>query len=274
MSKKVLCAILVAVMVMGLAIPAFAADQAAQTVNSTNGYAVKLDSSTAVAAVSVKIQDKAAVIFNPYKQKYSGTNTRVQSVFTAESADRLTQFLSPSLLISSDTKGKLSLKVSAKAALTTGMELTDKPVSWESKSPTEKKLFMYVAFFADSSDFTLRNSSDSKTTPYSADFRGTAAKSGRDNMVAFTSDGQIVNTPVFYFNEGSGETGVDAEQHGYFRILGDAATSPETPWSDKDKITPTLTFTFTPVADIPTTVPNYMISASSDAGSAYWRSAD
>jgi hypothetical protein len=216
MTKKLLALGMSVVMTMAMSATAFAASSTA-TVDATNASGVY--SSTEITAqgsmntpvVKVTVPTSSSFIINPY-QLTATAPTDGDVAVTNPSA----QIVSPEYKItsSSDTTVDLQVGVTVKGTVEGNLKLATASAA----KATTNTVFLYLDARQDGDSYPAF-----KTTNTTQVVVGTAAKT-QANLLTLKK-----NTSAYY------------------KISGDASSKPATAWSDADKASVAITFTFTPL---------------------------
>lgn len=216
--KKVLSLVLALTMVLALAVPAFASGT---TIGDEEGLAsggeFTMTASVSAATINVTVPGDSTVTLNPY-----------QLEVTVDSKQFTDQVISANQFVVSGST--VPLDVTAEVTGTPAGTLTFASAS--AKASTKKDVYAYLQ---------TQMIGESATAPTSVDW-GTKINAKTDIVIAAKAAKLMVGTLAA---KGTNNT------YMAFRIAGDAATAPTTPWSADDGFTAAVKFTFAPKAATP-----------------------
>lgn len=220
--RRLRAAVLTAIMALSLTVPALAAGDPTLKVTGT----------TQVPTINVQLPTEAAVVLNPYKLK----------VTIGTLKDSTDQIVSPVIGLTnlSDCPIQLGVKVNVKmggnaalAASISGSE-TVPTVKLDLKGIKGDKAGAAIS----GSPATLAITTAESDTDLSGDFKFDGTSDGKAaNTLAAATNGKAATTGGVFNLQFSGQTNNNS-----------GAT-----WTAKDIVTPTLTFKFIPVAEVPAT---------------------
>ena len=221
MKRKILTLGMATIMAASTAMIAMAEDPSAATqaakdatietadASGAYGQQTEITGSTATPTIKVTVPTVGDVAVNPYKMSYK----------LGESDAATDQVFSPEYTIKNESNVAISVgvtatgKVEGKAAFATA----------SAAKATTNSVFAYVEF-------------TNTTGTYESAYNAKNAK----QIVLGTK--AVTKTNVITLAKGD-----ETAQTVNYKFLGDAASSPKTPWSKDDKIGATLAFTFTPI---------------------------
>ena len=230
--KKIASLFLAMVMVLALAVPAFAT----VTYSDKNSQSVTMKSATTVPKVQISLPSGAALtntfLLNPYKVGYSvkiGSDT--ETTVAADAALTGAQVISPVQVISNATNSKMQVDVTVTTTLGGNLKLmtADYANADARQADTKNNAYLLVAM----------ESKPAGTAAPTATSTVTVSDANRIVLKA----GDVKNT-----NYLQPVAAADAEHPNFIWVQfgGSMAEAPTTPWTDKDTATVAFAFTFTP----------------------------
>lgn len=249
--RKVLTLVLAAVMVMSLAVPAFADVALTPSSAAKETTSMKVNSTTNAPALRLVTPASVDVVLNPYGL----------TVKTGDSTTSTDQVVSAAQYIANISDAAVEVKVSASATVAGNAVLATTPIS--KKSATTNSVFMLLETAMAAYDKTQADFAAAVTEPT---WKTVAVDgSGTTGLKDFTTvnNYQVVldktakspkNTIVLAAAADADTTGANpdkataphATQGVYaFHLIGDAVKEPTVSWAKTDKVTPVITFTFT-----------------------------
>jgi len=255
MKKKLLSLVMAVAMILSLAAPAFATEYWNVKNNSEADKAkseqqIKFEAKTFVPTIKLTIPDtsKNPMVLNPYKIEYTGNisateSATVNSAVTVHSANYTDQIICPIYAIKNQTNAKLNVK--AKATTTVGGEMALATSHVDLRATTKQAFINLVV---------------KKNSVTSADW-ATATYAHVNNAVMGKLDAyDTTNNSVITLAATNNDTNVatlknaalelDGSKTNYmlFQFDGELARNTTKAWAANDKLTTTVTFTFTPVS--------------------------
>ncbi len=240
--KKVLSVVLALAMILAVAAPAFATAPAPITDPSklATGGTVKVDGETTVGTINVTLPGATKLVVNPYGLKYSGT------VNGTDLTDKQDQIIFPGQFISSNSTSKLAVFANITGVAAGNAKFATEWIDNTSDHVAGTKYPNNVCLV-----FQTANATKGATP---AEPTWTAVTAVPDEP---KTDG-TVNTELLVSSRGttlkvgelaaSDDVADEAEtNHLAFRFTGVAEQRPDTPWTNKDKVTASIVFTFTPM---------------------------
>lgn len=230
--KKLASLALVIVMLMALAVPAFANSP---TYNDKQEQSVTMKGGTQVPKIQIILPSGAALtnsfLLNPYKISYSGATTAIGGYSTVSGAggSSAPQVISPVLQITNATNSKMQVDVTVTTTLAGNMTLLTAAYTDATTRQKDTK----------NNAFLFLNLSNSSTQITAATI--TAPTYSATNSIVLKA-GDVKKTGALYTDEAS----ADAPKYINIQFGGEMAEAPSTPWTDKDTATVALAFTFTP----------------------------
>lgn len=213
MKHKILASVLAVTMAMGMSMTAFAADTAITAPDGTSGiYGAELTGDSIVKVPTIKITVPSAlsqVAINPYKMKY-----------TVDSKEYTDQIVFAEQTIKNESDVAVSVNIAElKAGIESGSDAVIATAAPTEKTTT-KSVFMYLE---------LKDKAGTYKDAY---------KSSEQTQLLVGGTKASAKTDMIELAATTGEAN--------FKLAGAVATRPAKDWTDKDKITVSLKFTFTP----------------------------
>ena len=228
MKKKIISAVLSALMVVGISMPAFAADPTvieSMTGATDTGASVDIDSDISLPIIKITVPTSTSIIINPFQLEVDKDGDGEGEEVSTDQIVSLVQE------ISSESNVKLAVNVAElKATPSEGITIATKTA----KAATAKSAYLAMEIGAD-----LSNASAAKTT-----------------VVATTAGAK--KDAAYMLDKGTQQTPAKCQ----FKIVGDVNANPTKtvskvvtadPWLDSDEVAIAVKFTFTP--QIETTTP-------------------
>lgn len=228
--NKVLSTLLAATMVVGTAMPAFAANSDAKLDGSDK---TEISGSVETPIIKVSIPTTGAVIINPYKM------TVDTSVAQDGSGNTTAQIISTPQYIQNNSNVDINVSVSVSGTVAGNAKLATKELT--AKDVTNSA-FLYAEFLpatagSDAKDIT-KVVEPTWATGYDAakhvlvGAKATTKAIGTLSAAEFETDGTTVKTPTYMG----------------FHLAGSAVSAPTTAWASGDTISVTIAWTFTATA--------------------------
>lgn len=244
--KKFFSLIMALSMVLALAVPAFATDNAFAAENNKLQQNMSIKATTAEITIKLSLPTlgENPVVVNPYKLSF---NSKLNgSDMSAASTD---QIISPVFNIRNATNCELSADVTVTTTVGGNMTLATAPQATGDDAAAKAKALAAIT----------------KNSAY-IEFRTaqTAANAVVTALPAQAAANSDAGTPANYFALKNGAVTVKkiatlapvttADTYNYlgFGFTGDAATQPTTAWTKSDTVTVAVAWTFTPQVAIPT----------------------
>lgn len=246
--KKLMSLFMAIVMVMALAVPAFASASPyyAQDDASTDYVQnIEITTTTFVPTISLQLPTLAEnpVVLNPYEISYTATEDLLNGVAVGGAADQTKQVISPVYAIYNRSNVKLDIEVTATATVAGNLTLSSTAPSDTEK--TNKALVKVVVLPDDTAATSLALNSNDQVQTLAAGTTGKElvlstekAATAKDMSIAAVSATDVAASKWNFVK---------------FQFQGQMAKKPTTPWADSDTLTATLAFTFTPSSVAPAT---------------------
>lgn len=225
MKRKILAAILACAMLLAVAVPALAATD---PLNPT----LKVTGTTNLPTINLQMPTEPSVILNPY-----GLSV------TIGKDKKTAEIVSPvmSVVNLSDCPIQVGVKANVAVAGTLTLAADNTGFATATAPTAVLKLEGKIADKAGealTSPVSVTIAAATTDTDLSADFKGDGTSSAKaTNTMAAATAGKVATTGGVFS----------------FQFTGEAATNSKITWTAKDTVTPTLTFKFIPLADMPTT---------------------
>lgn len=245
--KKVLSLVLALALVLAVAIPAFATAPAPITDPSklATGGTVKVDGQTSVGTIKVTIPGATKLVINPYGLKYVGS---VNGKDFAASDDKKDQIIFPTQYVSSNSTSKLDVYANITGVVAGNAKLSSTWIDNSTHTAGTKYTNDVCLVFQtmDGADGVLDSSTAEPTWTAVTDVPSAPQTDGTTNsQLLVTARGTAYKV---YQLAASADVEDDTKTKNMaFRFTGVAQNQPDTPWTDKDKVTATVIFTFNPV---------------------------
>ena len=226
--KKLFALVMALVMSLSLAATAFASDTRAEVADASKGANVKVTGKALVPTIKLKVPSAVGVVLNPYGMKIKETSGEWAKDSTGTVQDKVVSAIS-NITNLSDVKVKVG--VSATATASTGITFAKTDAA---KDVANKDKQVYLVL-----EMITANDENSAATAFA-----TPAKSLVLSTTAATLKGDAADAiELAASTDGStiANGGVLA-----FRFSGQTSKTPTTPWSDRDTVGATVTFTFIP----------------------------
>lgn len=249
--KKVLSIVLALALVLAIAAPAFASAPAPITDSAklATGGTVKVDGETSVGIVKVTLPGASKMIVNPYGLTVITKAETSPGAGDAETSNK--QVIYPTQYIASNSTAALDVTATVTGVVAGNAKLVAEPFDPIATHTAGEKVPNNLFLVMQTKDVTAgaTPSEPSWTDPaktdtitagdYVADGNGYIHSTIVSSRGAATKVGKLA---------ASADTGDDAETtYVAFRMAGLVEKNPTTPWTDKDKVTATIAFTFAPV---------------------------
>lgn len=246
--KKVLSLVLALALVLAVAIPAFATAPAPITDPSklATGGTVKVDGQTSVGTIKVTIPGATKLVINPYGLKYVGS---VNGKDFAAADNKTDQIIFPTQYVSSNSTSKLDVYATVTGVVAGNAKLSS---TWiDNSTHTAGTKYTNDVCLV----FQTMAGADGVLDPTTQTEPSWAAVTGVPDapLTDGTANEKLLVTArgtayKVYQLAASADTTVDGNTKNMaFRFTGVAQNQPDTPWTDKDKVTATVVFTFNPV---------------------------
>lgn len=213
------------VMALSMSVTAFADDNT--TTISGNGKfsgSVKATGTTDVPIISVTVPSSAAFIINPYNIPFSmQVSTDSLTELSGAEDDPNLSIVSPTYTVKSTSGIGLNVDVKLTGAIPSGSKISLASKELTGKE-TSKSAFIY---------FEIKEQSDSFKDSYE-----------KANNQIVLSKRATTRKSVCFIPAGTESSPSEAE----CKFFGSVAANPKTAWTENDKVTATIVFTFTPVA--------------------------
>lgn len=245
--KKVLSLVLALALVLAVAIPAFATAPAPITDPSklATGGTVKVDGQTSVGTIKVTIPGATKLVVNPYALKYVG---EVNGKTFAASDNKTDQIIYPTQYVSSNSTSKLDVYANITGVVSGNAKLSSTWIDNSTHTAGTKYTNDVCLVFQTmaGADGVLDSSTTEPNWQAVTDVPGDPQTDGTANsQLLVTARGTAYKV---YQLAASADTTVDGNTKNMaFRFTGVAQNQPDAPWTDKDKVTATVIFTFNPV---------------------------
>jgi hypothetical protein len=245
--KKLMSLFMAIVMVMALAVPAFATASPyyAQDDASTDYVQnIEITTTTFVPTISLQLPTLAEnpVVLNPYEISYTATEDLLNGVSVGGAADQTKQVISPVYAIYNRSNVKLDIEVTATATVAGNLTLSS-----TAPSDTEKgnKALVKVVVLPDDTVATslALNANDQVQTL-------AAGATGKELVLSTEKAATAKDMSIAAVSASDAATKWNFVK---FQFQGQMAKKPTTPWADSDTLTATLAFTFTPSSVAPAT---------------------
>ena len=244
--KKLISTAMAGVMALSLSLPAFADD-------------VKVEGSINLPTINMVLPTTASMIMNPYE-----LNVKLNPKDPAETPVD-DQIISPLMTVKNLSNIGVKVAVSVQGTKGRGTAAFAAATTQGSTKSTVKEAFVYAMFSIGDPDMAIDDITAPSTVP-SADAAYLTILSETAKEVTKLAAADAASTTAGAVNVLTGTTGKTAAEGGVlgFRFFGDMTQAPvaadgsSDPWTDKDILSATVSFTFSPVAgslpaDPPTT---------------------
>lgn len=221
-SKKLFSALLAAAMTLSLAVPAFAVDvDIADKTATAEQKTITIEGDIQSPSIKVTIPAITGnkVILNPYKLEYTAEDDSKSTEQVISTTQYLTNL--------SDTNVKVSATVTGVA---TGATFATTAISDSAKPVTTKQTFLYFEIFANDAD---------NTEPAWKAYNPKAANQVLVSAKATTKSDMVVLAKA----QADGSV-ADSLGYAAFRLAGDCAGDPTTPWDGTEAVSVKVAFTF------------------------------
>lgn len=211
--KKFVSMVMALVMVMALAVPAFADPLDATTIK--DGAETTLTGTTKAPTISVTVPATATFTFNPYQM----------TVQDGDGNDVQDQFVSANQAVVNNSD--VAINVSATVTADVGGEA--KLAAKSAAKATDNSVYVFAKFAA--------------STAEADDFKWTDKGVKATQIVAVADNAKETSLGTLAAKTNDATTSL------YYTISGDAAQTPETAWATTDTVSVTIAFTFAPSAN-------------------------
>lgn len=240
MKKKVFALLLAATMTLGASMTVFAADNT--TINDTTGLAtgaeIEGETEVKIPTIEVVVPSTTTIVINPFSLSYESTDKSI----TGNS-----QIISAEQEIQNKSDVALAVNVASLTATpSTPGDTAPKIVTAAPTKSTGKEVFLYLE--VQNKETAFETAYNTKSTQQLV---ATDSKSDTTGKTKAASKANIITVPA----KASDSTASVAK----FKFGGSVVTNPvivnstdktttQNPWTDADKVTVSLKFTFTPQA--------------------------
>lgn len=263
--KKLMSLFMAGVMILALAVPAFADDyfqpesSASEDLTQTLTFAARTFVPTVKLTLPVLTGDP--MVLNPYKIQFTGDNNTLNGVAVpsdtgnAATADQIKQVISPVYAIKNETDVKLNFAFSVTATTEGEISLSNDPISI---TETNKKA--HIIFVVEKTG----NSSGAIAAAAANEQTLDAYNTSKCEYVTLKTTGEAKSSND---QEKSLAPGNGTANYLRFQFQGDMARKTTKAWADTDKVTAVVTFTFTPESrqDFTATLASSVLAAPSAA---------
>ena len=242
--KKILSLVLASIMVLALAVPAFAVDDITPNVTDiTKGANVKIAGSTEAPTIRVSVPTSAKLIANPYALTVKKTDENGLDADSTAKVISPTQFIQSQSNIDLYVSGTITGTPSTEVKLLSADKADDDAWTAASKS---KEMFLYFVM----KENTTVGTKISDTTAYSADDASQMIVQAKATPIpaAMAAQAKLGKATI---TDGTADKTTEVA----FRLMGKLTSNLATgTWTDKDKVDVAIAFTFLPTAPaVPTT---------------------
>ncbi len=231
MKKKLLTLVLAAAMVMGLGITASAAPTVSggDLVNAgaDGSYSKELTGTATMQVPTIKVTGPATlgdILMNPYQITVSSGDESVND-----------SIISPVIKVESKSNVPLAVGVSGSATIETGSKITfsTSPLSGDE---TKNVVFAYL-------EIANEKEGESGTPDFTAEYNNNSKKGAvTKGIVLSTREAKTDAENPLILPVGTEDT----PSAMYFQVKGSLASTPTQPWTEADKFTAKVKFTFAP----------------------------
>lgn len=226
MKKKILALVLAATMAFGASMTVLADDSTLEDSSSlTAGQEVTGDATVELPTLKVTVPTTTAIVINPYKISYTN---ETDSSLTGNS-----QIISAEQTIKNESNVAVAVNVSS----LTGTPSEGLALATTDKLPATKSVFLYLEVLG--SDGSFADAYNAKNANQLVVNTADAKAVSKDAIVTLAAGDSTATTAKFKFG---GAAVVNPTK------TGDNKTTVQDPWTDSDKVTVSLKFTFTPQA--------------------------
>lgn len=248
--KKVISLVLALALVLAVAIPAFATSTTLTDPSKlATGGTVKVDCETSVGKIKVVIPTAGKVIVNPYALKYTGTVNGKE--LTAETD----QIIYPTQYISSVSTSKLEVyanitgTVAGNAKLVTALFDPDREIAAGTKVANNAFVVFQTVAASDGDVTGTFTAPTFAGIDENTDYDPNDTTKVVSNLVVSTKGTTTKVGELAALENAANEIDMNKAKNLAFRLTGVTEKNPDTPWTDKDKITASIVFTFVPKAE-------------------------
>jgi hypothetical protein len=241
--KKLMSLFMAGVMILALAVPAFAEDYFQPESSESDALTQTLTFAARTFVPTVKLTLPALtgdpMVLNPYKIDFDSTvldTNTLNGVGVGNANDKIKQVISPVYAIKNETDVKLNFAFSVTATTEGEISLSNDPISI---TETNKKA--HIIFAVEKNGFTPSSGT------------GAIATTGEQTIDAYdTSKCEYVTLKATGEAKSSNDQekslapGSTTANYLRFQFQGDMARKTTKAWADSDKVTAVVTFTFTP----------------------------
>ncbi len=250
-NKKVIILALVAVMVIGIAVPAFAANQ---TSTKINGAYEELP-------IDVVVMPTGKAVINPYKMPIKPKDTATTSAEIGKTITTAGQISTYPLAMYNKGDVDLAVGATVTASNVTGVELVTTSIP---ASSTDKQAQVYLEAKQDTTLDGDDYSVTADTTGYIVNVKGDtlcdAFNAWTETTYDRTSTSQVIVNPdeptrakeIAKMKKADPTTGQpQAGSYVLYRLAGKCVEAPDTAWATTDKFEVDVAFTFSPTTITP-----------------------
>ena len=242
--KKLMSLLMAGVMILALAVPAFADDYFQPETSESDALTQTLTFAARTFVPTVKLTLPALtgdpMVLNPYKIQFTGDDNMLNGVAVpsgasnAATADQIKQVISPVYAIKNETDVKLNFAFSVTATTEGEISLSNDPISI---SETNKKA--HIIFVVEKKE----NSNGAIAAAAANEQTIDAYDTSLCEYVTLKATGEAKSSNE---QEKSLAPGNATANYLRFQFQGDMARKTTKAWADTDKVTTVVTFTFTP----------------------------
>lgn len=238
-SKKILSMFLALVMALALAVPAFAEN-------------VQVEGSINLPTINVVLPTTASMTLNPYELEVK-LNPKDATETPTDA-----QIISPLMTVKNLSNIGVQVAVAVQGVKGKGTAEFAAATTQGSTKSTAKEAFVYAKFLVGDPDMALTDIAAEATAPSADAARLVILDTTKKDVTKLAADDAAAETgsDINVLKGTTGKTAADGGVLG-FRFFGDMTQAPEKtvgsdtvsdPWTDKDVLSATVSFTFTPVA--------------------------
>lgn len=245
--KKVISLVLALALVLAIAAPAFATAPAPITDPSklATGGTVKVDGQTSVGTIKVTIPGATKMVINPYGLKYVGS---VNGKEFAASDNKTDQIIFPTQYVSSNSTSKLDVYANITGVVAGNAKLSSTWIDNSTHTAGTKytnDVCLVFETMAGADGVLDETTTEPGWTARTAVPDAPATDGTANSALLVTARGTAYK--VYQLDASADTTDDTNTKNMAFRFTGVAQNQPDTPWTDKDKVTATVIFTFNPV---------------------------
>ena len=248
MKKKLLSLLMACAMILALAVPAFAAGDAYFDYDSESDQLTQpIEFQARMFVPTVKLSlpkiTENPVVLNPYKIAYDGTTVTANTLngkAVTNSTDQTKQVISPVYKIQNATDVKLNYSVVATATTEGKLALANSQIA---ANDTGNKAYVAVVFRKVG---VLAANAVANDNSVEQTLDGSDKANFETIVLKTTGEAKTDNTQPKYLNPAT----TDAPNFLEFQFQGSLSRLSTNPWTDDDKLTVNMTFTFTPESGV------------------------